>query len=490
MPADDENPQSPPKRAWGQLPSLSDTYVGELRERGRWVVANLSGSLPWPTQVQKASYRSFDIFYLPPTQEEHLPALAVKVPSGALDGDARRAIMGFLSALCWVKQHAGARVEGWTGGSGPFRMLGRRPGMLNANAFELDYLPDPADPKARLALALCREAASINMATYAVISYFRVFETYFQGYAREIKDWLNANCPLVADRQAKEVFDRLKATEPNIGDYLHSACRSAAAHGKIGSQTVIDPDDPEDERRLTQDLPLIRAMAIKLTEEILGIQTTSTVYREHLYELAGFKPLFTQEALEAFAGGLACPEGQSVDLPIVNIGLSGKPPFAALSGLEPVHLQAVVGGAKVAFRRPDGLVEFHVLLDIKNERLEFEIERDLVLFDDGSPEAMEVAASAMEFRKFYYLNGKLRVVDTETGELLARKDAFVPVNLIVRPEGFDLEIKRYRDTAEHRRELGRYRWRARVSPNNVSYSMDGVSRPAQASQRSDSPARA
>jgi hypothetical protein len=488
MPADDEKPQSPPKRALGELLSLRDIHVGELTERGRWVVANLSGSLPWPTQVQRAHYRSFDIFYLPPTQEGNLPALAVKVPSDAADADARRAIMGFLSALCWVERHAGVRVEGWTGGSGPFRMLGRGPSTLNAHPFELDYLPDPADPKARLALALCREAASINMATYAVISYFRVFETHFQGYAREIKDWLNANCALVADRQAKEVFDRLQATEPDIGNYLYSACRSAAAHGKIGSQTIIDPDDPEDERRLMQDLPLIRAMAIKLTEEILGIQTTSTVYREHLYELAGFKPLFSQECLEAFASDGPCPEGQSVDLPIVSIGLSGKSAYPALSYLEPVHLQAVAGGAKVVFRRPDSLVAFHVLLDIRNERLEFEIERDLEIFDDGSPEAMEVAASAVQFRKDYYMNGRLRMVDAETGELLGRKDAFLPVNLIVRPEGFDAEIKRCRDEAEQRREMGHHRWRARVSSLDVSYSMDGMPCLEQAPSSSNSSA--
>ena len=480
MPADDEKLQSPPKRKWGQLPSQRDVHVGELTERGRWVVANLSGSLPWPTQVQKAHYRSFDIFYLPPTEEGNLPALAVKVPAGAGETDARRAIMGFLSALCWIEHHAGARVEGWTGGSGPFGMTGRGPITLNASPFELDYLPDPADPKARLALALCREAAGINMATYAVISYFRVFETHFQSSAREIKDWLNANFGTVTAPQAKEVFDRLQATEQNVGNYLYSACRSAAAHGKIGKERIIDPDDPEDERRLMQDLPLIRAMAIKLTEEILGIQTTSTVFREHLYELAGFKPLFSPAALEAFMAGVPCPDGQSVNLPIVNIELSGKPAYPALSGLAPVHLQAVSGGAKVVFRRPDSLVAFHVLLDVQNERLEFEIERDLEIFDDGSPEAMDVAASAVEFRKYYYLNGRLRIVDADTGELLGRKDAFLPMNLIVRAEGFDVEIKRCRDEAEHRREMDRRRWRARVSYLDVSYSMNGEPRLAQA----------
>jgi hypothetical protein len=349
-------------------------------------------------------------------------------------------------------------------------MVGRRSTTLTAHPFELDYLPEPSDPKARLALALCREAAAINLATYAVISYFRVFETHFQGKSREIKQWLNANFSSVKGHQAKEVLDRLLATEADVGDYLYSSCRSAAAHGKIGSQRVIDPDDPEDEWRLARELPLIRTMAVKLTEEILGIQTTSTVFNEHLYELAGFKVLFAREVLDAFMAGEPGPADQTVDLPVVNVGLADKPAFPMLCGLEPVHLQAVPGGAKAVFRRKDRLVEFHAFLDFRNERLEFEVARDLRVFDDGSPEAMEVAANVLEFEKYYFLNGRLRIDDAETGQLLSRKAAFLPVNVIVRPEGFDAQIKRCLDEAEGRRERGRRVWRASLAASNVRYS--------------------
>ncbi|MGH6964044.1 MAG: methylamine utilization protein MauJ [Phenylobacterium sp.] len=353
-----------------------------------------------------------------------------------------------------------------------YGMIGRRTTNLSAHPFELDYLPDPADPKARLALALCREAAALNQATYAVISYFRVFETHFQGTSRDIKNWLNANIGSVADGRAKDVLARLTAAEPDIGHYLYDACRSAAAHGKIGTQRIIDPDDPEDERRLARDLPLIQAMAVKLTEEILGIQTTSTVYKEHLYELAGFKPLFTREALDAFAADEPCPPDLTVDLPVLNIGLFDKPAFTGLNGLQPVHLEAITGGVKAVFRREDGLVEFHVGLDFKNERLEFEIGRDLLVFDDKTAEAMEVAASVVEFQKGYFLNGRLRLDDAETGQLLARKDAFLPVNVIVNPEGFDAQIARCLKEAAARRDLSQKLWRARLSPAQVSYSID------------------
>lgn len=464
-------PEDAPRHGLGsRLPSIREVLVGDLRTPGEWIVANIAGSLHWPTTVQKARYRDLDIYILPPTVEGHYPSLVAKLAPDETAAEARKSISAFLSALCWVNHHAGASIEAWTGGGSPFGMVGRRTTNLTAHPFELDYLPEPTDPKARLALALCREAAALNLATYAVIAYFRVFETHFQGASREIKNWLNANIGSLQDGRAKAVLDRLAATEPDVGNYLYSSCRSAAAHGKIGSQLVVDPDDPEDERRLARELPLIRAMAIKLTEEILGVQTATTVYREHLYELSGFKPLFSLELLEALTSNSEIVGEPMVDLPEVNVGLFGQPAFPMLCGLEPVHLQVLTGGAKVVFRRKDGLLEFHAFLDFANERLGFDVGRDLRVFDDGSALAMEVAANVREFLKHYFLNGRMRIDDAETGVLLSRKEAFIPVNVIVNPEGFDAEVARLLAIAESRRTGSDRIWRGSVDPTNVRYS--------------------
>lgn len=152
------------------LRSYRDVMTGELQARGRWIVANVSGALYWPTVTQKAAYRGFDIFITPPTSEGHFPTLAIKMVAGQDDGEARKAIMGFLSALCWINDHAGAWVEAWAGGSSAGGMCGRGSVTLRTHPFELDYLPEPTDPKARLALALCREAAALNQATGQLLS--------------------------------------------------------------------------------------------------------------------------------------------------------------------------------------------------------------------------------------------------------------------------------------------------------------------------------
>jgi hypothetical protein len=85
---------------------------------------------------------------------------------------------------------------------------------------------------------------------------------------------------------------------------------------------------------------------------------------------------------------------------------------------------------------------------------------------------MEIAASVVEFQKGYFLNGRLRLDDADTGQLLARKDAFLPLNVIVNPEGFDAQIARCLKEAESRRDLSQRVWRAPLSPAEVSYSID------------------
>ena len=73
--------------------------------------------------------------------------------------------------------------------------------------------------------------------------------------------------------------------------------------------------------------------------------------------------------------------------------------------------------------------------------------------DDGSPDYAELRGDLQEFLKWYFLNGCLEICDYETGERIARKDEFIPVNIVVEPKGFDVEINRYRDLAAQRREV-------------------------------------
>lgn len=450
--------------ALADLPSITDVLTGELSERGRWIVANLVAPGYWTIKLQSARYQGQHIFLLPLTREGTYPAIASLVQPGQTDAEVRRIMSRFLSALCWA-HHTGAIVERWTGGTRPFVLSGFSAQIARTYELELDYLPDPPDDKGRLALALCREAGGVNVATYAVISYFRVFETHFQGVSRQIKEWINANLEAVTDSRAVSSLQVITAGYADVGAYLYDECRSAGAHGKIGAQTVIDPDNPEDEVRLERELPLIRALAVKLTEEILGVQTTSTIFKEHLYELAGFKAIFGDEAVSRFSRGEPVEEGRKFDLPIIDIGLMERRVFPSLCSLKPVYLGMVDGGVQVIYQSDNRLLTYKLVLDFRNERL---LTDDSVsLSDDGSVAAAEIAADITDFLKFFNLNGRLRINNSETGELLSRKEAYMPVNVIINPEGFDAEVTRWRAEAERRAQAWGRGWQATIDPASV-----------------------
>lgn len=431
------------------LPSLKDVLAGELVKRNRWLVASVVGASYWSIKVQAAKFRGQDIFILPPTREGTYPAVAARPIAGQSDADLRKLMSAFLSSLCWAHQ-MGAVIENWSGGTRPVLLSGFSDRMARTLEFELDYLPDAKDQRGHLALALCREAGGVNIASYAVITFFRVFETHFQGQSKQIKDWINANVGALQDPRAVDALKIITNSHVNVGAYLYGECRSAAAHGKIGAQSVIDPDDPEDELRLRRDLPLIRALAIKLTEEILGIQTTSTVFKEHLYELAGFKTIVGEDVVTRCVNGQPIEEGRQFNLPPINVGLMERRVFPSLCNLQPIHVGPALGGLQLVYQSKDALVTYSIVLDFKNERLLADGDNGVSLKDDGSVAAAEIAADLTDFIKFYNLNGRLRIDNAETAELIARKEAFIPVNVVINPDGFDAEANKWREEAEKR----------------------------------------
>ena len=60
------------------------------------------------------------------------------------------------------------------------------------------------------------------------------------------------------------------------------------------------------------------------------------------------------------------------------------------------------------------------------------IQKDLAAADSGSVQSAENMAELARFVWDYWRNGKLVITDTDTGERISRKDAFVPVNVVFR----------------------------------------------------------
>jgi hypothetical protein len=376
-----------------EIPTHKDVFVGELVERGEWVVAKLEPSL-WPVNAQKVIYRGHAIWIIP-VMKDFYPAVAMKVPPGK------------------------------------------------------SRFPEPTSDQALLALALMREGRGLNHPAYAFLSFFRVLEVAFPD-GRTRQAWIATNVANIDGVGVKEAFDRLaRAGITDVGAHLFELGRCAVAHAS--RQPIVDPDNPNDLRRLSSELPIITALARKAIEDELTVETSQTVYRKHLYELAGFKEILGPEIVGFLTRGEEVTEQRMLEIPHISVRIRRREPYAPLGNLVCRALGQDGKLCHMRFGSTEGDVIFQFALDFGNERLEFSVFHDVTVTDTGSAEAAERVAEVLRFQHDYFCNGQLHIVDAETGNLIGRKDAYLPVNMFFNPEAADAEVERWKVLAELRR---------------------------------------
>ncbi|MGH0002816.1 methylamine utilization protein MauJ [Pseudovibrio ascidiaceicola] len=433
-----------------EILNRDDVWTEELKPGGSWVVANIDTSVSWPTKLHKLIYKGIQYWIIPVTKDAY-PGVAARAEGISID-ELQKCILQLLSIISWVDDR-GIPLKSFTGGSLPHSM-GRfhEGGYALREEFDYPYLPELKDKRAKLGLALMREARGLNHAAYSFLNFFRVLEVAISDGRRRRK-WVSDAIKRLQDSRAVDALASLKATGViDVSSHLFDSGRCAIAHAN--SDPIINPDDPSDTRRLYNELPLIERLAVMAIEEEIGVKTSLTIYREHLYELDGFKRAFGNELVAKLKSSEQIEGEVRVDLPVISVRLRGKPRFPSLEGLLPHDMRQVGDSVQLRYRNKVGSLEVKFNLNFNDERLEFDIQDSIYgISDDNSSNYAETKAHLIEFMKWYYLNGSLEIVDTETGSEISRKDAFLPVNVIVDPAGFDKEIEFWRSAADERRKI-------------------------------------
>jgi hypothetical protein len=433
-----------------EIPTPKEIFVGEFAQNGEWIVANISTTL-WPVTSQKVRWRGVDIWIMP-IMKGLYPAVAMMVPPGKSRAECEELVMRFLSMLSWVEER-GLMVEGGGCGGGnlPRPMgLDKERGFAICDEFDLSYFPEVTDEKALLALGLMREGRSLNHVGYAFLSFYRVLEVAFSTDGQRIR-WISAVLANLTDHGVKEALDGIKAQGiANIGLHLFRSGRCAMAHAN--RKPIVDPDKPADVRRLGSELPIVRALAAKAIEEVFGVETRGTNFRKHLYELAGFKKILGAEIVDFLTRGEQPTEQRMLDIPDISVRIRRRDSYAPLNNLT---IKKVGQRGKLflmRFASKEGDVTFQFALDFGNERLEFSLFDDIGINDTGSAEAAERIAEVRRFQIDYFGNGQLHIVNADTGALIGRKDAYLPMNMFLDREAADAEIARWKALAEQRRD--------------------------------------
>lgn len=301
-----------------------------LLVNGDWACLNIDTRTAWPTKPQSFTFEGRQVWVMPLTTD-HYPGLATNKPT-EMDRDECFALLHrALSLLAWL-QDAGAIVVHMSGGNLP-RMMGRQQSTGNAirDEFDLSDLPAIQDGSGKLALALIREGRGLNHPGYSFLSFFRALETAIpNGPARGA--WVTANIDRVEGHQAKDALEKLKASiQGDIGKHLRESGRHAIAHAK--ADPIINPDDPRDAWRLEAERPIIEALAVLAIEDHLGIQTAHKAWREHLYELRGWKRILPTAVIQASLLPEPPDLQANIDLPQINFRLRRSDPFPLLEGM-------------------------------------------------------------------------------------------------------------------------------------------------------------
>jgi hypothetical protein len=417
----------------------------------QWAVVGVETGVHWPTTDTTIEFDGHQLTLRPETLDRAPTVIMQCGPSLTLD-DGLRVIRRFLSSLSWV-HGAPIREIASTGGSAPF-WIGKGAGARLINPdFHADYLPAPTSEKARFAFALYREALSVNSVAYQFLGFAKILNTLYEK-SRDQKDWINRNIDLTVDHRAKERLAELRREISDVGDYLYTSGRCAVAHAY--NTPVVDPEDPDDNRRMYKDLPLIRALAEDLIERELGIKSAQTVWREHLYELGGFRLLIGEEAAARLKNLQPIDLKSKSPWPRLSIRLRKQPIFPALERLLVTGSPIVGdGGIQLHCESEDGLVHAELFLDFANERLVFGPEDKVQIRDDGTAATIRHVIDYLRFRKYYYMNGELEVYDGEHDTLLGRCDPYLPVNvdLIGTAQSIDKGIEELEKEARRREDI-------------------------------------
>jgi hypothetical protein len=336
-----------------------------------------------------------------------------------------------------------------TGGGFPIG-VGKSPIVNVASPrFQVDYLPDPPNPRARLALALYREALGVNSEPFRFLGFYKIINV-LHGTGPGQRAWINGRVDSLEDYRAKERAAQLRSEGRDIGGYLYESGRCAVAHAF--DDPIVNPEDLQDTERLARDMPLVKALAEDVIENELGVQSQRTVYREHLYELEGFRALIGPMSVEELRRGMEVGQERLPRLPRLSIRVRNHEPLATFEAMHTEILEARNGGLVIRCVSDDGLVLGGLFLNFAAERLGFDPFEALVLRDDGSPNAAMHAVDVLILRRRLILNGQLEVWNSESGVVLGRCDPVLPVNVDIGAtlENLDAQIERIRAEVQSR----------------------------------------
>jgi hypothetical protein len=236
----------------------------------RWLNVGVSGAAAWPKQETKILFGGYELVLRPATKStEQSVHVALR---GLSDVEALTLINRFLSILAWCDDQGMENLYGWSGNPVPVSVPRRYRSTGSSIVFPF-YRDIEPDKRARLALALYREAKTIKSVPFEFLSYFKILNMFwkdkFRDHKNELVEGLRGALSQISDKEALKRINELAKQHGDVAAYLYQSGRCAIAHAY--SDPIVDPDDVSDLRRLSEDMWIIKAVAEFLIENELHV---------------------------------------------------------------------------------------------------------------------------------------------------------------------------------------------------------------------------
>lgn len=180
------------------------------------------------------------------------------------------------------------------------------------------------------------------------------------------------------------------------------------------------------ERRLADDMPVVRVLAEYFIEYNLGIKSQGTMYEEHLYELGGFRDLLGPSVLAKVKAREDIDVRALSVFPAVGVRVRGGEALLSLEGLTPTWMMSLNGTVAVQLSNGTHPCLVSLRLNFAEESLEFDPATLVAVTDSTSPEGAQAIADRASLLQGLLRNKQLHVYRMDTGALMGRTDGFLP----------------------------------------------------------------
>lgn len=391
------------------------------------IIAAVDSHIPWPLNPVFAEFDGHD-FMLAPETVTAPDRIEMEVQPGEDHPTAMAVLNRFMSALAWVEGKK-LRAASVMGIGHPQGGMGKGNARFNCNGLAartetllIDYLPAPTDAKAQLALALYREALGCDSIPYAFLGFTKILN--MMGKSKAQKAWINQAIPKLIRNRDYEASRRIAQLSGDLGEYIYNDGRCAVAHAETG--TVVNPDLVTDERRLAEDMPVVRALAEYFIEYELGVKSQETVWHEHLYELDGFRSVLGPVIVGEYKARRDVDVSALPQLPPLGLRIRDGETLKSLTDLAATWRVSVNGSLCLQLANAEWPVLVNMRLNFAEERLGFDPTTLVAVTDMLVPEAKQVVADRAALMRGLLRNKQLHVFRTDTGGLMGRTDGFLP----------------------------------------------------------------